>query len=182
MQLGSLPDEVRRNALLEAIFTKYYRQMEYVAFSVLQNRQDAEDAVQNAFIALSGHIDTLCEMEDFRLYYYVTETAKHKAIDLLRSRKPTFSYDEMFVDIDDGVDVAESLINKDSADKLLKCIKELPDKYRDVLALHYVNDLSNAEIAEIVGRSSTTVRKQLQRGRELLYKRWTESSEYHEKD
>lgn len=146
--------------------------MEYVAFSVLQNRQDAEDAVQNAFLALSGHVDTLCKMEDFRLYYYVTETAKHKAIDLLRSRKPTFSYDEMFIDIDDGVDVTESLINKDSADELLKCIKELPDKYRDVLALHYVNDLSSAEIAEIVGRSSTTVRKQLQRGREILYKRW----------
>lgn len=182
MQLGSLPEEVRRNALLEGIFNKYYRQMEYVAFSVLQNRQDAEDAVQNAFLALSGHVDTLCEMEDFRLYYYVTETAKHKAIDLLRSRKPTFSYDEMFIDIDDGVDVAESLINKDSVDKLLKCIKELPDKYRDVLALHYVNDLSNAEIAEIVGRSSTTVRKQLQRGREILYKRWKESSEYHENE
>lgn len=151
--------------------------MEYVAFSVLQNRQDAEDAVQNAFVALSGHIDTLCKMEDFRLYYYVTETAKHKAIDLLRSRKPTLSYDEMFVDIDDGVDVTELLINKDSADELLKCIKELPDRYRDVLALHYVNDLSNAEIAEIVGRSPTTVRKQLQRGREILYKRWKAHTE-----
>lgn len=174
MQPKSFSDGTRQGNLLEWIFATYHRQMEYVAFSIVQNKQDAEDAVQNAFVSLSRHIDTLECMEEFRLYYYVIETAKHKALDLVRSRRSVISYDDLFNETPDECDFTEELAEKDSADMLLRYIKELPDKYRDVLSLKYVSGLSNKEIADAVGRSETTVRKQLQRGREILLKRWKE--------
>lgn len=160
--------------LFNRIYDDYHRQMEYVAYEVLQNRQDAEDAVQEAFLSLSAHLDTLKGMEDFRIYYYVTETVRNKAIDLLRRRKYSLPYDELVDSCDDTEDFTDRIAAKDAADEMLEYIKQLPDHYREVLSLCYVNELSSKQIAGILGRSDTTVRKQLQRGREILLKRWKE--------
>jgi RNA polymerase sigma-70 factor, ECF subfamily len=167
-------DSTEKNELFDRIFKDYHRQMEYTAFAVLQNRHDAEDAVQDAFIALSAHAELLSEMESFRLYYYVTETARHKAIDLLRKRKDAVRYNDEIDSETDEKDFTEDIALKDSADEMLIYIKELPERYRDVLSLCYVNGLSVSEIADTVGRSAATVRKQLERGRAILLKRWKE--------
>lgn len=177
MQFTVSPDGVHNGTVFDRIFNDYHRQMEYVAFSVLQNRQDAEDAVQEAFISLSSHIELLSQMEEFRIYYYVTETARHKAIDMLRSRKNNLIYDDAFDFISPDGDFTEKLAAKDSAQIMVTYIKQLPEKYRDVLALCYVNGLNANEIAEIVGRSSSTVRKQIERGRMILLKRWKENND-----
>lgn len=164
-----------RADLLTQIYESYHKQMEYVAYGVLQNRQDAEDAVQDAFLALSAHLDTLEGMEDFRIYYYVTETARHKAIDLLRKRKNSVPFDEIAEGfLTDGNDFTEQLAAKDAADEMLGFIRALPAHYRDVLSLCYVDGLNSRQISDLLGRSDTTVRKQLQRGREILLKKWKE--------
>ena len=62
MQITVSPDGVHKGTVFDRIFNDYHRQMEYVAFSVLQNRQDAEDAVQEAFISLSNHIELLSQI------------------------------------------------------------------------------------------------------------------------
>lgn len=164
------PDPITR------IWEDYHRQMEYIAYGILQNRQDAEDAVQDAFLALAAHLETLEGMEDFRLYYYVTETARHKAIDLLRRRKAAVPFDDLTEDmLSDGSDFTEKIAAKDAAAEMLGFIRALPEHYRDVLSLCYVNGLNSRQIAETMGRSDTTVRKQLQRGREILLKKWKEN-------
>lgn len=161
--------------LFTRIYEDYHKQMEYVAYGILQNRQDAEDAVQDAFLALSAHLDTLMGMEDFRIYYYVTETARHKAIDLLRKRKNSVPFDEIAEGfLTDGTDFTEQIAARDAADEMLAFIRALPAHYRDVLSLCYVDGLNSRQIAELLGRSDTTVRKQLQRGREILLKKWKE--------
>ncbi len=169
------PDSSRQSNPIARIWEDYHRQMEYIAYGILQNRQDAEDAVQDAFLALSGHLDMLSDMEDFRLYYYVTETARHKAIDLLRRRRIALPYDEIAEEmISDGSDFTEEIANRDAAGEMLGYIRELPEHYRDVLSLCYVDGLNSRQIAELLGRSDTTVRKQLQRGREILLRKWKE--------
>ena len=161
--------------LFARIYEDYHKQMEYVAYSILQNRQDAEDAVQDAFLALSAHLDTLIGMEDFRIYYYVTETARHKDIDLLRKRKNSIPLDEIAEGfLTDGSDFTEQIAAKDAADEMLSFIRALPAHYRDVLSLCYVDGLNSRQISDLLGRSDTTVRKQLQRGREILLKKWKE--------
>lgn len=160
--------------LFNRIYDDYHRQMEYVAYQILQNRQDAEDAIQEAFLSLSSHLDTLKNMEDFRIYYYVTETARNKAIDLLRKRKDALSYDDLIEKSDDAEDFTDTIAAKDAADEMLEYIRQLPPHYREVLSLCYVNNLNSKQIGEILGKSDTTIRKQLQRGREILLKRWKE--------
>lgn len=44
----------------------------------------------------------------------------------------------------------------------------LPDKYRIVLILYYVEEFNSKEIAKIVGRSTSAVKMRLAKGRELL--------------
>lgn len=160
--------------LFNRIYHEYHKQMEYTAYQILQNRQDTEDAVQEAMISLIGHIGLLREMEDFRRYYYVIETAKNRAIDILRKRKYPIPYEELSECSEDTADFTDRIAERDAADEMLSYIRTLPEHYRDVLGLCYVNGLNSKQIAEVVGRSDTTVRKQLQRGRELLLKKWKE--------
>ena len=49
-----------------------------------------------------------------------------------------------------------------------EAVKELPEKYREVIHLFYEEGLSTAEIAQILGRKEATVRSDLLRGREKL--------------
>lgn len=166
---------IRPSDPITQIWENYHRQMEYIAYGILQNRQDAEDAVQDAFLALASHLETLDGMEDFRLYYYVTETVRHKAIDLLRRRRAALSFDDLTEEtVSDGTDFTEEIAAKDAASEMLGFIHALPEHYRDVLSLCYVNGLNSRQIAEVLGRSDTTVRKQLQRGREILLRKWKE--------
>ncbi len=109
-------DSTEKNELFDRIFKDYHRQMEYTAFAVLRNRHDAEDAVQDAFIALSAHAELLSGMESFRLYYYVTETARHKAIDLLRKRKDSVRYNDEIDGETGEKDFTENIALKESAD------------------------------------------------------------------
>lgn len=55
---------------------------------------------------------------------------------------------------------------------------ELPAKYRAVIHLHYYEDYSTQEIAEILGIPAATVRTRLRRGRELLKKKLMEAEGY----
>ena len=53
-------------------------------------------------------------------------------------------------------------------------VKKLPRRQRDAVALHYVDDLSTAEVAEVLEISESSVRTHLQRGREALADRLSE--------
>ena len=71
----------------EQLYIKYWPLMCHVAMEILQNSADAEDVVQQAFLYLMLHMDKLGDIDSPSTKAYVSLTAKHRAIDLYRSRR-----------------------------------------------------------------------------------------------
>lgn len=159
----------------EFLFKSYSRQMLSAAYAVLGNRNDAEDAVQDALIRIAEKIDTLDMSDKARVRRYVLTAAENTAKNMLRkeSRRPkTVCIDDFYNLEDESAEIAE--IDSGKFNEIVKCIMELDDTYRDVLYLKFAEDMSDKEISELLGRKYSTVKIQAKRGEALLIKKLKE--------
>ncbi|MBO5282289.1 MAG: sigma-70 family RNA polymerase sigma factor [Lachnospiraceae bacterium] len=72
----------------------------------------------------------------------------------------------------------EAVLCRERAGAVMEAVWKLPMRYRDVIHLFYYEDLSVNEIAEILGRKTSTVTSQLTRGREILKKSLKEEYDF----
>lgn len=143
------------------IYRQYARLMYKVAFDLLKNEQDAEDAVHLAFVSIIENLDKIAEPVSSDAKFYCTTVCRHKAIDMLRHR------DRLPVDyLDDAACNSESglILNSD----LSRAIDALPERYRDIILLRYAQGYSVKEISEIWGISKDAAQKTLWRAKSAL--------------
>ena len=161
-----LIDDAGSTAKFERIFNTYGKQMLYVANSVLNNRQDAEDAVQDALIRIASHIDDIDLDNTARVRGYVLTAAKNAAKDLLRQKSARAAT----VDLDSVTVLADGDIDNSGYEEILDCIRSMEPLYRDVLYYRFVEEMSEKDIADLLGRKYGTVKAQISRGRAILIK------------
>ena len=141
-----------------------------VAHSVLRNRGEAEDTVQDVFVRVLERRDKLAEVQDMRVW--LVRIAWNLALDRRRRIRPE--------QMDAGF--AETLVARDlPADQalaegkrtalILAEIDRLPAKEREVLLLAGMEELSTAALAEVLGRSESATRALLFRARTRLKER-----------
>ena len=133
-----------------------------VAYAVLRNAADAEDAVQEtflkAFTAKSG------DVEDWA--GWVARIAYRSALDILRKKKHEDVEDFEFVDTAESQD--EALSREQQVRKLRRMIAGLPQELREPLVLTAIEELNSRQVAEVLGVNEGTVRTRLMRARQLL--------------
>lgn len=150
------------------LYNKYKYFMWYIANEVLHDTYLAEDAVQEALLALTKHLDKVEEVESKRTRNFLAAIVKTKAIDQLRKIKGT---DE---ELDDSVinihraDVLDSYIEKEEHKNIVNAIKKLDDIYRIVFEYKYLYGLSDREIAELIKVTPKAVNVRLFRGKKKL--------------
>ena len=137
-----------------------------VAFSILHNEWQAEDAVQDAFVRLFKNIKRLKNLEAEKTRAYVLRTIQNTAIDLYRknhiSLQRTVSIEER--EIADECDDMMNLVSRLAGENILEeMLSRLPDSYREVLMLRCVHQLSSKETAAVLEISEALVRKRQQR-------------------
>lgn len=138
-------------------YIKLYHQTVYrVAFGMLHNAAEAEDAVQETFIKLFNTNKHFTSDEHCKAW--LIRVVINHSKNLLRSFR--FTHTEK---LDETLPI-EDLAERDLAD----AFSALPPKYRVVIHLHYFEGYSSGEIASILGISATAVTTRLARGREKL--------------
>ncbi|WP_114571390.1 RNA polymerase sigma factor SigW [Exiguobacterium flavidum] len=151
-----------------------------VAFRVLRDRMEAEDATQEAFIRVYTKIDTYNAQWKFRTWLYRIVT--NVSIDRLRKKQPDYSLDAEMSGTE-GLTLYSQLESKDKLpeqqaveseqrSEVEQAIAMLPEKYRVPLVLKYVEDLSLKEISEMTDLPVATVKTRIHRGREALKKQF----------
>lgn len=160
----------------DTIYRTYQKQMLFVAERILHNRSDAEDAVQNALLRISRQVKYLPQNET-ALRAYVLTAAKHAALDLLPKQSRDADIEQLVVS--GSEDLFEKLAASQDYDRLLASMRCLPLKYREVLMLRYVQELEVKQIAKLLGRSRSTVHKQLTRAKQMLTKIYQKEDFYH---
>lgn len=153
---------------LRLLYGKYKNRMYITACKVLGDPQRAEDAVHDAFIAISKHLDRIDDIDSVSTAAYMIKAARSRALNIVRMGLP-----EKETDLDEAQakadeDLLDEICRKESYNEIVSAILALEERYRDVLTLYYLNDLSVSEIAELQGIRENTVRQQLFRGRRKL--------------
>ena len=130
------------------------------AKAILQNDQDAEDAVQEAICTAFARRDSLREMDKFRPW--VLRILTNKCYDACRKRRNTVDLESAGeVPAATGLDTAERL-------SLWQAVMSLSDDLRATVTLFYYDGMSVREIGGILGISEAAVKTRLRRGRERL--------------
>lgn len=153
---------------LRAIYECYKNRMYITACRVLNDPYKAEDAVHEAFIAIGKNIGKLGDVDSVSTASYVMKAAKNTALNMIKrqNREPVFPLDELK---DAGEeDLLDVLCTRENYKAVVNGILSLDEKYRDVLSLYYLNELTVSEIAAVLSRKENTVKQQLARGRKIL--------------
>ena len=128
-----------------------------VTVSLLSNRSDAEDAMQEALCCAYEKLHTLKEAEKFRPW--LLKIASNAAYDILRRRGRTVPLEDV-----------EPAVADTTGDRLglWMAVQQLPADYRAVVVLYYYEDLDVREISRITGVPEATVKTRLFRARQRL--------------
>ena len=155
---------------LAALVSQYAGTLYRVAFSVLRNASDAEDAVQEAFLRVLRHRDTLGEVRDqrvwlIRIVWNVVLDRKRR----VKTRPETDDVAELArVLPSDGLSAEQIASAAQHHAHVLAQVERLPAKEREVLMLSAFQELSSVEIAEMLGITESSVRSRLFRARNLM--------------
>ena len=152
-------DEMRDGAdrSVEEVFFAYGNMLYRVAFVMMKNAFDAEDIVQDALIKYMEcrkRFDT----EEYRKAWLIRVT-----INLCKNRL-RFYHNHPKISVEQLSRYSETREDTELMDSLLL----LPEKYREILLLHYIEGYQGKEIAKMLTLSEATVRKRLERGRKKL--------------
>ncbi len=158
----------------EELVKRYDRNVFRIAQHITQNREDAEDVVQEAFLKAYGNLGQFQGQSKF--YTWLVRIAVNEALMKLRRRRP-----ERTVSLDQDVETGEDSIPREVADWspnpeqqygqaelrdiLTKTIQGLPSSFRTVFVLRDVEGLSTEETAEALDLSIPAVKSRLLRAR-----------------
>jgi len=169
----AMHDEARQReqeAAVADLVTQYAGTLYRVAYSVLRNAADAEDAVQEAYMRVLRHRDTLHEVRDqrvwlIRIVWNVVLDRKRR----MKTRPETDDIAELARVLPAGGLSAEQRASAAQHHAhVLSCVEQLPAKERQVLMLSAFEELSSAEIAAVLGTSESSIRSRLFRARNLM--------------
>ncbi len=155
---------------IAALVDQYAASLYRVAYSVLRNAADAEDAVQEAFLRVLRHRDTLGEVRDHRVWlvrivWNIVLDRKRRA----KTRPETDDISELArVLPSTGLSAEEAAAAAQHHAQVLTCVEQLPAKEREVLQLSAFEELSSVEIAAVLDITESSVRSRLFRARNLM--------------
>jgi RNA polymerase sigma-70 factor (ECF subfamily) len=155
---------------LAALVSQYAGTLYRVAYSVLRNASDAEDAVQEAFLRVLRHRETLSEVRDQRVW--LIRIVWNIVLDRKRRSKTRPETDDVAelarVLPAAGMSAEDRVAAAQHHARVLACVEELPAKERQVLSLSAFEELTSVEIASVLGITESSVRSRLFRARNLM--------------
>jgi RNA polymerase sigma-70 factor (ECF subfamily) len=171
--------KARDDEAFEIAVRQYGAQMLATARRLLDNEDDARDAVQQAFISAFKSIDSFNEVA--RLSTWLHRIVVNAALMQLRSRRrrPEVPIDDLLPQFDDqgrwaGEPEASGWMDEHPMDRsqtrqmVRRCIDNLPEAYRSVLLLREIEELDTVEVAAILGITQNAAKVRLHRARQAL--------------
>ncbi len=150
---------------LESAVREHSRLIYRVAYAVLRNHHDAEDATQETFIKVLKYRRKLSGVEDQRTW--LARIAWRVAVEK-RKRRRDLPLDEVESTLSCTATAQEVAAQKEMATLLGRLIDGLPSQLQDAIRLSTVQEMSSSDIAAVLEITEAAVRSQLFRARQLL--------------
>ncbi|MCC8196652.1 MAG: sigma-70 family RNA polymerase sigma factor [Ruminococcus sp.] len=157
------------NSLLQSLWERHHERLYAVAYRILLNRQDSEDAVSEAFLRLSENIDRYSKLDENQLLALLTTITKNIARDKLKLRRENISLEDC--EPSDSQNVEETALSSENVRIIEREIENLGSTYSGVVRLRLCEEKSFREISRDLDITEAAARKRYQRGLEMLKKR-----------
>jgi RNA polymerase sigma-70 factor (sigma-E family) len=145
---------------VEELYATHYRRLVRLSVLLVRDVETAEEVVQDSFVAMPGRWRTLRE-PDLALAY-LRQAVVNRSRSVLRHRGVQAAYRPQGGGDRPGVD--EDALAAERRARVVDALRGLPERQREVLALRYYLDLSEADIAQTLGISRGAVKSHASRG------------------
>lgn len=150
---------------MELIMHTYGDMLFRTSLIILGNSSDAQDTVQETLIKYMQKAPEFKNEEHKKAWLLTVAANQCKDILRFRKRHPVLEISEI-----------REFMTEKTESGILDALMTLPEKYRMVLELYYVEEFSIESIAKIVGRTSSAVKMRLKKGRKLLLEAYQKES------
>lgn len=151
---------------IEQLYAAHWRQLVRLSVLLVRDQGAAEEIVQDAFVAVHGRWSKLRDPD--RALAYLRQSVVNRSRSALRHRGVVERYAARERVPADAPGADESVLATARRGAVLDAMRELPQRQREVLALRYYLDLSEAQIAEALGISRGAVKSHASRGSAAL--------------
>lgn len=149
---------------VDELYATHYRQLVRLSVLLVRDLETAEEVVQDSFVAMHGHWRGLREPD--KGLAYLRQTVVNRSRSVLRHRGVEARHLPQPMPDHHGAD--EDAVTSERRHQVLDALRALPTRQREVLALRYYLDLSEAEIATTLGISRGAVKSHASRGSAAL--------------
>lgn len=150
---------------------RYEKQIFSMAYRLAGDYDEAADLAQEAFLRIYRMLDRYDPQKKFFSWMY--RVAQNSCLNALSKRPanviPVERAEEYMADTPAG-EPEQNYLNRELREHIDEAIAQLPDNYRDVVYLRYIEDLSYQQIAESLNLPVSTVETRLFRGKKQLQK------------
>lgn len=151
------------------LFTQFHGALCYFAENMIDDREEAKDIVITTFTKLWNRRENFDTYNNIKAFLYIT--TRNACLDYLRFKQRKIKFQQSFVrDItpDEEVNVEVLRIESELLRKIWQEIENLPERYRKVFELTYLEGRKAREVAEIMNLTVTNVTTLRSRGLQLL--------------
>ncbi len=163
-------------------FEKLYNEYEAVLFnvanSILKDCQLSEDAVNETFLALARNMNKISDKNCIQIRNYLIIIVKNNALRIYNKYKREINAEGIDETVPDFSDIEIEVESSENQRKLFSLLKNLDEKYGDVLMMKYFYGMRNKEIAEALGITLQNVKIRLHRGKIMLKEKLNKEETY----
>jgi RNA polymerase sigma factor (sigma-70 family) len=161
---ANLIEECRKGSIKAQfrLYNQYSKAMFNLAYRMMNNREDAEDILQETFIECFRNLGSFRFESTFGVW--LKRIAINRCINQLRKKKIDFICYET---LPDNIPEEDPEVVYDTG-KIFRAIELLPDGYRIILTLYLLEGYDHGEIAQILGISESTSKSQYSRAKDKL--------------
>lgn len=144
---------------VERVVHTYGNMLFRLCLITLGNASDAEDVIQETMITYLQKESEFKDAEHEKAWLITVASNKCKDLLRFRARHPMIDLEQI-----------QEFAAEDSDSGILEALMTLPEKFRIVLILYYVEEYRIGDIAKVIGKTPSAVKMRLQKGRSLLEK------------
>lgn len=162
----SVLDTPEEKSRFEKLYLAHRQDMYKVAYGILHNSHDAEDAVHQAFLAIANNFEKISAIPCQEIKGYIVIIIRNTSINIYNSNKRR---SQRLAELDDcGASVEIDYFERFDYEDLKSAISRLPQIYKDIIYLHFLEGFTVREISKMLGISREAVWKRAERAKKLL--------------
>ncbi|QDK79047.1 RNA polymerase sigma-70 factor [Spirosoma sp. KCTC 42546] len=153
---------------LDSLFKEFYDRLVYFSVQLIRDQAQAQDITQDAFIKYWQEREAIFPNK-VAIKNYLYSTVRNASLNVIRHNKVVDDYQEQHRPSEsEELTIMDAIISSEVMAELHSAIEALPANYRTISEMSYLEGKKNQEIADELGMSINTVKKQKQRALELL--------------